>query len=64
MSGFSGYQELFSWNPKAAIVVREKRTLRLMPKELNIALNYVDSLEQEIKMREPGYSFMALIASG
>jgi AraC-like DNA-binding protein len=60
LSGFSGYQELFSLESQGCNRCTQKRTLRLKPKELNIALNYVDSLEQEIKMREPGYSFMAL----
>jgi transcriptional regulator GlxA family with amidase domain len=34
--------------------------LRLTAKKLSIALNYVDSLEYEIKMQKPGYSFMEL----
>ena len=60
LSEFSGYQELFSFGSKSCNRRRPKRTLRLKPKELSLALNYADSLEQEIKMREPGYSFMAL----
>jgi transcriptional regulator GlxA family with amidase domain len=32
--------------------------LRLAPKELSIALNYVESLDHELKMRETGYSLM------
>jgi AraC-like DNA-binding protein/quercetin dioxygenase-like cupin family protein len=59
LAGFSGYQELFSFQSK---INRRtpKRRLSLKPKELSIALNFVDSLEHEIKMREPGYSFMGL----
>jgi AraC-like DNA-binding protein len=60
LSGFSGYQELFSFESLSCKSHKPKRTLRLAPKELSIALNYVDSLEHEIKMRGPGYSFMGL----
>jgi AraC-like DNA-binding protein len=60
LSGFSGYQELFSFESQSCNCRTPKRTLRLKPKELSIALNYVDSLEHKIKMREPGYSFMGL----
>ena len=60
LSGFSGYQELFSFESQSCNRCTQKRRLRLKPRELSIALNYVDSLEHEIKMREPGYSFMAL----
>ena len=57
LAGFSGYQELFQSQSTRR---RPKRRLRLMPRKLSLALNYVDSLEHEIKMREPGYSFMGL----
>ena len=60
LSEFIGYQELFSFESKGCKPHRPKRTLRLKSKELNLALSYADSLEHEIKMREPGYSFMAL----
>jgi AraC-like DNA-binding protein len=60
LSEFSGYQELFSFESQSCNRRRPKRTLRLKSKELSLALNYADSLEHEIKMREPGYSFMAL----
>jgi AraC-like DNA-binding protein len=59
LAGFSGYQELFSFQSRSNRRT-PKRRLWLKPKELSIALNYVDSLEHEIKMREPGYSFMGL----
>jgi AraC-like DNA-binding protein len=60
LSHFIGYQELFSFESQSCHYRTPKRTLRLKPKELSIALNYVDSLEHEIKMRVPGYSFMGL----
>jgi AraC family L-rhamnose operon transcriptional activator RhaR/AraC family L-rhamnose operon regulatory protein RhaS len=60
LSGFSGYQELFAFESQSFNCCTQKRRLQLKPRELSVALNYVDSLEQEIKMREPGYSFMAL----
>ena len=59
LSEFSGYQELFSFESQSCNR-RRQRTLQLKAKELSLALNYADSLEHEIKMREPGYSFMAL----
>ena len=59
LAGFSGYQELFSFQSQSNRRT-PKRRLWLKPKELSIALNYVDSLDHEIKMREPGYSFMGL----
>jgi AraC-like DNA-binding protein len=60
LSGFRGYQELFSFESPSCKCRTPKRALRLARKELSIALNYVDSLEHEIKMRGPGYSFMGL----
>jgi AraC-like DNA-binding protein len=57
LAGFSGYQELFQSQSTRR---RPKRRLRLMPRKLSHALNYADSLEHEIKMRDPGYCFMAL----
>jgi AraC family L-rhamnose operon transcriptional activator RhaR len=60
LSGSSGYQKLFSFESQSRNRRTQKRRLGLKPRELGIALNYVDSLEQEIKMREPGYCFMAL----
>ena len=57
LAGFSGYQELFQSQSTGR---RPKRRLRLKPRKLSLALNYADSLEHEIKIREPGYSFMAL----
>jgi AraC-like DNA-binding protein len=60
LSGFSGYQQLFSFESPSCKSRKPTRALRLAPKELSIALNYVDSLEHEIKMRGPGYSFMGL----
>jgi AraC-like DNA-binding protein len=60
LSGFSGYQELFSFESQSCNYRTPIRTLRLKPKELSIALNYTDELEHEIKMREPGYSLMGL----
>ena len=60
LSRFSGYQELFSFESPSYKCCTPKRKLRLAQKELSIALNYVDSLEHEIKMRAPGYSFMGL----
>ena len=56
----SGYQELFSFESPSYKCCTPKRKLRLAQKELSIALNYVDSLEHEIKRRAPGYSFMGL----
>jgi AraC-like DNA-binding protein len=60
LSGLSGYQELFSFESRSCRCHARNRTLRLAPKELSTALNYVDSLEYEIRMRKPGYSFMGL----
>ena len=59
LAGVSGYQELFSFHFQGHRRT-PKRRLWLKPKELSIALNYADSLEHEIKVREPGYSFMGL----
>ena len=56
--GYTGYQGLFSCESPGCKCRTPKRMLRLMPKELSIVLNYVDSLEHEIKMREPGYSLI------
>jgi AraC-like DNA-binding protein/quercetin dioxygenase-like cupin family protein len=60
LSGFAGYQGLFSFESTSFKCRPPKRMLRLTAKKLSIALNYVDSLEYEIKMRKPGYSFMGL----
>lgn len=60
LSGFAGYQELFSFESTSCKRRKPKRMLRLTAKDLSIVLNYVDSLEHEIKMQKPGYSFMGL----
>ena len=58
LSGLTGYQKLFSVESLSGKCRMPNRALRLAPKELSIALNYVESLEHELKMRDAGYSFM------
>ena len=48
LSGFAGYQELFSFESARFKCRTPKRILRLPAKKLSIALSYVDSLEYEI----------------
>jgi AraC-like DNA-binding protein len=59
LSGLTGYQQLFSFESPSRKRCMPNRTLRLAPKELSVALNYVETLDQELKMRNPGFAFMA-----
>jgi AraC-like DNA-binding protein len=58
LSGLSGYEGLFSFESPDRECRTPNRMLHLAPKELAIALNYVESLDHELKMRDAGYSFM------
>ena len=59
LSGLPGYQALFSFEPSGREGNSQKRSLQLSSKELSIALNYVDTLDHELKMRNPGFAFIA-----
>jgi AraC-like DNA-binding protein len=57
--GIDGYKALFSFESPTRKRPRSNRKLQLAPKKLAITLNYVDSLDHELKSRDAGYSFMA-----
>jgi mannose-6-phosphate isomerase-like protein (cupin superfamily) len=59
LSGLPGYQALFSFGPSGRERNSQKRFLQLSSKELSVALNYVETLDHELKMRNPGFAFMA-----
>ena len=61
LSGLPGYKALFSFEPQGRNRNSQERALRLSPKELSIALNYVEILDHELKMQNPGFAFMAYV---
>jgi AraC-like DNA-binding protein len=59
LSGLPGYQALFSFEPSGRERNSQRRSLQLSSKELSVALNYVETLDHELRMRNPGFAFMA-----
>jgi AraC-like DNA-binding protein/mannose-6-phosphate isomerase-like protein (cupin superfamily) len=59
LSGVPGYQALFSFEPSGRERDSQKSSLQLSSKELSVALNYVETLDHELKMRNPGFAFLA-----
>jgi AraC-like DNA-binding protein len=60
LSELPGYRSLFTLeSSKSGGDARQKRVLRLSPKELSIAVNYAETLAHELKVKGPGFAFIA-----
>ena len=60
LSELPGYRSLFTFeSSKCGGDARQKRVLRLSQKELSIAVNYAETLAHELKVKGPGFAFIA-----
>jgi AraC-like DNA-binding protein len=59
LTAMPGYHMLFKLETRWRRRSRFSSRLRLTPKELAVALERVDELDQELRTREPGFGFLA-----
>ena len=59
LSGLPGYQALFTVESSGRKCRSLKRGFQLDSKQLSIAFSYAEMLAHELRMRNPGFAFMA-----